>query len=182
MASLSTIQTALHTWVSNATGATTVWANQNEPRPENYPFVVMNVTDLTPDGGDYLALQVNGAGDFDECVISRRVLTLNVQCFSDSQAFDSNGRYYLELAAAEARRVQTREAFAAADLGLVRAAPVQNLDQVINGAWESRWSINFTFNALLSYEPAGGGVNAIDTVVAENQIVSPAETLTIPEP
>ena len=51
MTARATIEAALYTWVSQATGVTTIFAHQAEPRPQT-PYAVIQISTIASLGGD----------------------------------------------------------------------------------------------------------------------------------
>ena len=179
MTDWSTIYNALHGWVQNSSGIDSVWANQNAPR-QQYPFAVLNVLSVEPQGQDSTYTELNVGGSLDVCVVGRRELTLNVQTHSLCQKPDENARFYLERVNMSLRMPSVQQALRAANIGLVRAGALVQLDREIEGVWESRWSQDFTFHAIVSYEPeAGESIEVIEKVEVTDEIPDPDEELLI---
>ena len=180
---LTAIQTALHTWVSDATGIDTRWANQDAPRAA-YPFCVLTLNSIEPIGQDTTSLVYDAVDrEYDVCVSAHRRLVLNVQTYADTQSPDANARLWLEAASLSLRKPSVRRALTAANIGLVSAGNAVNVSRAIGGLQESRWSQDFAFNVAYEWTGLAGEtvetVEQIETVEITNELPDPDEQSTI---
>lgn len=137
----ATLQPALRSAVSNALGITTIWADQNAPRPA-YPFAVLSIVAEAPVGVDEVRYSDGdaGGGKLSATVNGLRTFTLSCRVHTLSQQPTASARYYAGLWRLALRKPSVRAALRAAGMAVVEVLALQTLptqtaeEQLVSGA------------------------------------------------
>lgn len=165
----STVEDALHDWLSGATGLTTIWAQQDAPRPA-YPFATLSIIAgptrvggvdeirYTYDSGQPLGqeVEIEAAG--------LREITVSCQAFvaaGTSQTQNRVARDTMCKAQSSLGMPSVQAALRAAGLSVIEEGVVQNASAVDEDTWIGRASMDVRFRLAASVSERGPYVNQV---------------------
>lgn len=132
-------------WAAGQSGLTTVWQNQDAPRP-TMPYVTLHllnraILDSTPSYGPLISGIVQGTQTIERAYS----YTLNVQVFS-STVDDAFAR--AEALASSIDKRSVLDDFLVAHIGILSVGPVLDIPKVVGLGWESRASFDIVFSTI----------------------------------
>lgn len=170
-----TIKTALVSWFVGAAGLPVIWANEpGEPPPLPYGVlsrVATRSVGTANIGYTWDASQPKGQENVP--TVSRHII-MTVQCevlagSGTTIAHDAKADAILERLKSSLDSPIRRPALKAAGLGVVRAHDVIDHTKEVNGAYESRATLDVEFSAVATYVESTG-ISVIETIEIESNI------------
>lgn len=168
------IRSALHSWLSTATGLPCVWEKQNGlPQPSG-AYCTMDLGALARVGGGVASMGYDGgrpAGQEVELSISgTREPTLRVQAFIDMQAGQTGdmAAALLDNAGARLRLPTVRDALRSAGLAVADVGPALNLTGLAGVRWQARATMEVRLRVVESVSERVGYIETaeVSTVLA----------------
>lgn len=135
MIAWSTVEDAIQSWIASTTGVTTIWSQQDAPRPAA-PYVALLISSVLRVGHDETAVSDNDESDGDDgeeiLLTSRgpRVAVLSVQCFGGDAHGASSAVALLQRAVAQAGLESQRTLLADAGVGIGTLGAVQSIGAI----------------------------------------------------
>jgi len=173
-------ENAIHSWFSDATGLETVWRQQSAPQPEHPYGSLQVIAGPTPESPawdercDTDLTRPRGQEIHEELVVPAQV-TVSCQVhvpMPDARNPGYNAVSYVQRALGALAKPTVTDALRAAGVAVVRHGPVQNLNEVIEDAFESRANIDVIFRVSLTEDDYVGyiaKINAESTTLGIDQ-------------
>lgn len=167
-----TAENAIHSWVSNQTGITTIWANQSGPRPDT-PFITLSISSFVQVGQDSITSSFNPSADQGEeitlTVGGNRQISLQIQCFGEDAVGASSPRAIISQLKASLRLPSNNQNLI--DAGLFPHGIVSTVDvpAVVATGFEPRTIMDTNF---FIWEEITETTGYIDTVSGTGTLVS----------
>ena len=155
---LEAFENAVHAWFHDAIGIAAIWQHVSTPQPP-YPYGSLSITSgpiaASPSWEQRQSTDLNRALGTEVEVEACVPCTFSVSCqvyVGQPASVSPNERAgaYLNAALARLQLPSVQAQLRAAGIAVLRAGPVQDLDQLIEDAWVSRANLDVTFGAALS--------------------------------
>lgn len=164
-----TIEDAMYTWITDSTGLTAVWANQNVVQPR-YPYASLQIisgptkeagvdelrttTDLGAAAGQEITMQTVGM----------RLVTLNAQVHvgpPDDNNPDSHARHLMSVAQAALNAESARSKFRVANIAVIDEGDIIDTSLVVGQEWIARASMDVRFRVTSCYTEQVGYIERV---------------------
>jgi len=164
-----TAEDAMYTWITDATGLTTIWANQNVVQPK-YPYASLQIisgptkeagidelrttTDLSAATGEEISMQTVGF----------RLLTLNAQIHvgpTNDNNPDAHARHLMSVAQATLNAESARSKFRVANIAVIDEGDIIDTSLVIGQEWIARASLDVRFRVSSCYTEQVGYIERV---------------------
>jgi hypothetical protein len=168
--SMKDFENAVHTWFANATGLTTIWADQSAPRPD-YPYAALNITSGPTPVSSIWELRdstnlANPPGEeieFIGCVPCRFIVSCQAYVNRyDGNDPDKNAKSFIVRAQGALSLPSVLSLLEAAQISVIDRGSVTNIDELINDAYVSRANFDVTFGASLNAKEYEGYISQIE--------------------
>lgn len=137
MIDFQTIQDALREWVCKVSGLRTFWRHEATEH-EDRPHCELSISSPDSLGTDETIYEYDpGQGVLRTTQCGQRLFTLGIKVITRDQSPTGAARWYLEKIRTALRKPSAKEAFQAANLALVEALPLINLDRLFQDRMES---------------------------------------------
>jgi len=175
---IETILDCIHDWFSASTGLQVVWEDQSAPQPVS-PFGTLRLSSgpvpMTPtweertsddparERGQEVELQVSAPCQF----------TISAQVFvngEDGRNPIADARSYLLSAQAALNLPMYQEAFEEANIAVVRAESIKNLNALVGTERQSRAAMDVVFSSVLIAEEYSGYIEKVHAISTELEI------------
>jgi hypothetical protein len=132
MLDITTIETALYTWIYGVTGVQTIFAHPNAPRPASGQYITIHIANAVSKG---IAENKNTAGandtvDVDYSNLDELLVSINT--------FRTGAQQLCTKIRDSLARTTVLETLYASGLGYSRSAGVNEVQEVVNKRWEER--------------------------------------------
>lgn len=172
----TTVENAIHAWISAATGLATdrvLWRDQSMPQPSG-SYVTLKILALTAVGHDGLTHTFDPNAEPGKEITfateGRRRLALSVQAYSDALTGEGSAAALLAKVQDSLGLPTTREALNAAKLGAFNAGAITDLSALRETRFQSRAAMTVEFHTVAS---ATASTTYIETVGIEREVLKP---------
>jgi hypothetical protein len=147
----ATARDALIVWFGGITGLTTIWADQNAPRPD-YPYGVLNVTATRKVGTDEVTYTFDGGQPAGQQMVPTfhgyRIHTVSCWALTLGQEAPSDAQSLLDNAVISLRYPSYATALNAAGVSFSEVLGWNSIDEEVRGRWLAKRSADIAFSVF----------------------------------
>lgn len=165
MIDFNVIDTLLYNWVYTYSGITTIWQNEDGPKP-NLPYITLRRQSVLSVGQDYVS-DLNSSTELAK-ISGDRDLVINIQAYGSNAFGRLEDLYYLRHLPA------SQELLFAGNLSLIDRLAIENITGLNDLEYEERATMDLLFRFASQKTAISLGV--IETVNIEENVKNPDKT------